>query len=217
MFWGSSRLRPLNLLRCGTYLCATKQANPLGEGTHTGSLLCFQCRLLSCLHPRLLHPPLEAKDQIQIWLDELLSEPELAHGFLVELNVLPNGRIEVFLDGDAGVDLGMCQRVSRALEAKLDESQLLGERYTLEISSPGAKRPMTLPRQFNKHVGRTLEVVIDEEAKVSGQLTEVSDTGITLTEEVVRRDERNKKIKETLTHQIAFGSFRGATVQVSFK
>ncbi len=160
---------------------------------------------------------MEPKAQIIAWLDPLLQEPDFAQAFLVDLNITASGRVEVFLDGDSGIDLELCRRISRALEEKIDESQLLGEKYTLEISSPGAKRPLTLPRQFNKHIGRTLDVVIDAETTRTGQLAAVTDTGITLTEEVVRRDDKNKKIKETLSHDIPFGSFRGATVQFSFK
>ena len=160
---------------------------------------------------------MEPKAQLTAWLEEILADPEFAQLFLVELNVLVTGRIEVFVDGDTGVDLGACQRISRALEARLDESQLLGERYTLEVSSPGTRRPMTLPRQFGKHIGRTLAVDVDDERAVKGRLEAVTPDGITLSEEVVTRDVRNKKVKQTLTHDLPFGSFRGATVEVSFK
>ncbi len=161
--------------------------------------------------------PLEAKAQITTWLEELLAEPDFAQAFLVDLKVGVTGRVEIFLDADAGVDLALCRRVSRALEEKMDESQILGEKYTLEISSPGPSRPMTLARQFPKHVGRTLDVQMEDELTVTGVLTEVDDDGFVLTEQVVRRDEHNKKIKAELRHEIPFGSFRGATVQFSFK
>ena len=158
-----------------------------------------------------------AKQHIRGWLNELLDEPEYQHAFPVEINVLANGRVEVFIDSDTAVDFALCRRVSRHLEAHLDETQILGERYTLEVSSPGAKRPLTLPRQFAKHVGRTLEVRVDDERAVTGELTAVSDAGLTLHETVVERNEKNKRVKRDVTHELAFGDFRGATVQLSFK
>ncbi len=128
------------------------------------------------------------------------------------------GRVEIFLDADQGVDLALCRRISRGLEEKLDETQLLGEKYTLEISSPGPSRPLTNPRQFPKHLGRTLEVQTeDAETTITGTLAEVTDERLVLTEQVVRRDEKNKKIKEELRHEIPFANLRGATVQFSFK
>jgi len=159
----------------------------------------------------------QIKQHIRGWLLEMLDEPEYQHAFPVAINVFANGRIEVFLDSDEAVDFALCRRVSRHLEAHLDETQILGERYTLEVSSPGASRPLTLPRQFHKHIGRTLEVQLNTDERVQGELVSIDDEGLTLREEVVTRNEKNKRVKETLTHQVAFGEFRGATVQISFK
>ena len=158
-----------------------------------------------------------AKQQIRGWLLELLDEPEHQHAFPVEINVHAGGRVEVFVDSDTAVDFALCRRISRHLEAKLDEGGMLGERYTLEVSSPGASRPLTMPRQFGKHVGRELAVKLDDDNVVTGELTAVGDDGLTLTEERVVRDERNKRKRQTITHELPFGSFRGATVQLRFK
>lgn len=158
-----------------------------------------------------------AKQQIRGWLLEFLDEPEHQHAFPVEINVHGSGRVEVFVDSDDAVSFSLCRRISRHLEAHLDEGGMLGERYTLEVSSPGATRPLSLPRQFPKHVGRTLEVKIDDERAVTGELKGVSESGITLEETRTFRDERNKRQRETVTHELPFGEFRGATVQLKFK
>jgi len=159
----------------------------------------------------------QTKQHIRGWLMELLDEPEYQHAFPVEINVLQNGRIEVFIDSDTAVDFALCRKVSRHLEAHLDETQILGERYTLEVSSPGARRPLTLPRQFGKHMGRHLEVRVDDDTTVTGELTAVTDSGLTLREEVVTRNEKNKRVKQEVIHELPFGDFRGATVQLRFK
>ena len=160
---------------------------------------------------------MDPKAQLSTWLEELLADETYAHAFLVDLNVLPNARVEIFLDSDVAVDLALCQRVSRHLEERIEATPgLMPEKYTIEVSSPGVKRAMTRPRQFGKHIGRTLLVDVDGERKVEGTLAEATPEGIVLTEEVVTK-ENNKKVKQTLRHEFAFGSFRGATVQVSFK
>ena len=159
---------------------------------------------------------MDAQAQIETWLEALLAEGDFAHAFPVGTKVHDNGRVEVYLDSDTGIDLATCQRVSRGLEAHLDETQLLGERYTLEVSSPGPKHPMTRPRQFPKHVGRTLDVTLDDGATVSGALAEVTDAGLVLTEEVVVRVD-NKRTKQQRRHVVEFDAIRGAHVRFSFK
>ena len=47
-----------------------------------------------------------------------------------------------------GVTVGDCAKVSRALEARLDEHEALSERYVLEVSSPGVERPLKKARDF---------------------------------------------------------------------
>ena len=157
-----------------------------------------------------------AKQEIRGWLMQLLDQPEYQHAFPVEINVHGGNRVEVFVDADEAVGFALCRTISRHLEERLDEGQLLGERYTLEVSSPGVTRPLTLPRQFAKHVGRTLAAKLDDERAVTGELTAVTDTGITLREEATERDERGKRVKVERTHELPFASLRGATVQVDF-
>jgi ribosome maturation factor RimP len=54
----------------------------------------------------------------------------------------------------AGVTIAECARVSRALEAYLDEAPDIAERYTLEVSSPGVERPLVRPADFVRFAGR---------------------------------------------------------------
>ena len=158
----------------------------------------------------------DAPSQVKAWALEFLADPEYKHAFLMEIKMGGNNRVEVFIDSDERVDFTLCRKLSRHIEEQLDSTLLLGEKYTLEVSSPGASKPLTNPRQFPKHIGRTLSVKIDEEKTVQGELITVTEEGLMLQEEVVRR-EKKKKIKEQVTHQVAFGSFEGATVKLSFK
>jgi ribosome maturation factor RimP len=64
------------------------------------------------------------------------------------------------LDGGS-VTVDDCARVSRALEGRLDASGLVGDRYVLEVSSPGAERPLRGPDDWRRFAGRTASVKSD--------------------------------------------------------
>jgi ribosome maturation factor RimP len=61
-------------------------------------------------------------------------------------------------EAGAGVTLEDCGRVSRAVEAYLDERPDVPERYVLEVSSPGVERPLVRRRDFERFRGRTVAV-----------------------------------------------------------
>jgi len=61
------------------------------------------------------------------------------------------GRLRLFIDHPKGVDLGLCERVTRNLGDLL-------EQYSLEVSSPGPARPLVKPDHFRRFVGRRVKV-----------------------------------------------------------
>lgn len=63
-------------------------------------------------------------------------------------------------DGES-VSVDDCARVSRVLEARLDESGLVPERYVLQVSSPG-DRPLRTPAEWRRFVGRWVSVLAPE-------------------------------------------------------
>lgn len=63
-------------------------------------------------------------------------------------------------DGQA-VTVDDCARASRALEARLDADGNLGERYVLEVSSPGVERPLLKPGDWRRFAGRKAKVLSD--------------------------------------------------------
>jgi ribosome maturation factor RimP len=66
-----------------------------------------------------------------------------------------------------GVTLEDCARVTRALEAYLDQLPELGGRYVLEVSSPGVERPLVRRRDFERFAGR--EVALRGSAPLAGR------------------------------------------------
>lgn len=68
----------------------------------------------------------------------------------------------------AGVTLEDCARVSRALEAYLDNERAdVGPRYVLEVSSPGVERPLVRRRDWERFAGR--EVAVHGRAALAGR------------------------------------------------
>jgi ribosome maturation factor RimP len=131
--------------------------------------------------------------------------------FLVDVQVKTGNRIFVSLDGDHGVTIEDCASVSRHIESVLAE----GEDHELVVSSFGADQPLRLPRQYPQHIGRTLTVKLIDEAIITGELSAVSDEGITIKPE---QKKKKKKDEQGLPDAIllGFSSISSAKVNISF-
>jgi ribosome maturation factor RimP len=98
-------------------------------------------------------------------LERLVSSELDALGYeLVELRLGGSRRrpiVQVRIDrrDGAAVTVEDCATVSRALEARLDAEQCLGERYVLEVSSPGVERPLRTAADWRRFVGRQASVL----------------------------------------------------------
>jgi ribosome maturation factor RimP len=86
-------------------------------------------------------------------------------------------------NSEAGVTLDDCSRVSRELESYLDESPQVGERYVLEVSSPGIERPLVRPRDYQRFAGKevaikTSEAIGDLGKRVEGVLRGIDERDV---------------------------------------
>ena len=130
--------------------------------------------------------------------------------YLVDLEVTPSKHIGVFVDGDEGVSLDTCTQISRILESILDLEPSLGGVYELEVSSPGVNRPLKFPRQYLKHVGRTLRVELITGVIVEGILKNTSHDTISLELKPV------DKKSQPESKEIPFDSIKEAFVTIQF-
>lgn len=108
---------------------------------------------------------------------DLIEDAVTAEGFDLESldvsRVGRRGRVKVVVDSDHGVDLDQCAELSHKVSAILDANDdLIGDGpYTLEVSSPGVTRPLTLPRHWRRNIGRLVRVVLADGGVVTGRVT----------------------------------------------
>lgn len=98
---------------------------------------------------------------------------------LVEIEFVKEGKswfLRVYIDKDNGVDIEDCGLVSERLSEKLDELDPITHNYFLEVSSPGAERPLKKPKDLEKAIGKNVFVKtyepIDGEKSFEGTLVE---------------------------------------------
>lgn len=145
--------------------------------------------------------------QLSGLIEEYLKESDK---FLIEVTVKSSNRIMVFIDGDEGVKIEDCQKLSRYIEQTLDRET---EDFDLMVSSAGADRPFRVPRQYQKHIGRILEVVTQDGTKFEGPLLVSDEKGITIEQEI----KKSKKEIEKKEVVIQYSEIKSAKVVISFK
>jgi ribosome maturation factor RimP len=146
---------------------------------------------------------------------------EMVHPILDELHLElvdveyvkegPNWFLRVYIDKDTGVDIDECAVVSEKLSEKLDEVDPISENYFLEVSSPGAERPLKKDKDFEKAIGKNVYIKtyepIEKEKTFEGVLTAFD--GKTVTVEV-----KIKTRKKTIV--IPYEKVAKARLAVSF-
>ena len=96
--------------------------------------------------------------------------------FLIDLSISTNNKILVTVDGDDGVSLSECIRISRNVEHNLDREE---EDFSLEVTTPDISHPLKEKRQYVKNINRILKVTTAED-KLEGTLVEADDEKIVL-------------------------------------
>ena len=154
---------------------------------------------------------MDIKANLIKWAEASLSNPNL---FLIEVVVSSRNleKISVIIDGDGGVTIDDCTRISREMSAKLDEMNFGADRYVFEVSTPGLDHPLKLKRQFQKNVGRSLKVHRKDKSIEQGKLDKVDDEYIGLKQET-----KEGKIIIEKELMIPFVDIERAFVMVSFK
>ncbi|MGL5915384.1 MAG: ribosome maturation factor RimP [Culicoidibacterales bacterium] len=92
--------------------------------------------------------------------------------------------LRIYIDGPNGIDLDICVDVSEAVSLVLDEADFIEEVYFLEVSSPGAERPLRsleeVQAAVGEHVYMKMRKPVNGIEAFQGDLTEVTDGVITI-------------------------------------
>jgi ribosome maturation factor RimP len=129
-------------------------------------------------------------------LEDLVTSELDSRGFdLVELRRRGSRArpvLEVRIERRDGATLAVddCAQVSRAIEARLDTSHLAGERYVLEVSSPGVERPLRTAAEWRRFAGQPAVVTAASLPGGKAEVHIVAVEGEPGGETVVVRDER---------------------------
>lgn len=113
---------------------------------------------------------------------------------LVDIEYVKEGQnwfLRIYVDKDTGVDIEECGLVSEKLSERLDEVDPITHPYFLEVSSPGAERPLKKPEHFQKAVGKNVHVKtyepIDDEKVFEGKLVSFDGEELTVEYKVKTR------------------------------
>ena len=144
-------------------------------------------------------------------VNEAISENDSL--FLIELSFLVGNRIKVVVDGDQGISIKECMRISRHVEHNLDREE---EDFGLEVTSPDISHPLTVKRQYLKNINRILKVKTNDEL-VEGTLKEVNEENIVLTWKAREPKPIGKgKVTVEKTATVAFQDIKEAKVKIIF-
>lgn len=146
--------------------------------------------------------------RIEDRIAEALTAPLASQGLDVEaVEITPAGKrriLRIAVDKDGGVTLDDVADATREIDGLLEESDVMGEQpYTLEVTSRGVDRPLSLPRHWRRNLTRLVKVTPLEGGPFTGRLLASDEEGATL--EVAGRQRR-----------IAFSDVKRALVQIEF-
>lgn len=142
-----------------------------------------------------------------------LSQPLLSLGLDLEaLELTPAGRrrvLRVAVDQDGGVTSDDLAEATKVVSDVLDASDVMGEQsYTLEVTSRGVDRPLTLPRHWRRNRDRLVAVTRTDDSQVTGRVVDADDETVTL--RIESGEGRGASV------QIALADVRRALVQIEF-
>jgi ribosome maturation factor RimP len=132
-------------------------------------------------------------DQTRDRLAGVITDPLAAVGLDVEaVELTPAGKrrmLRVAVDKDGGVTLDDIAEATKEVSRLLDDSDVMGEQpYTLEVTSPGTDRPLTLPRHWRRNEGRLVKVTLVDGTTVDGRITTGGEERATLDVDGTPRD-----------------------------
>ncbi|MDX6747953.1 ribosome assembly cofactor RimP [Polaribacter sp. PL03] len=144
-------------------------------------------------------------------VDEALALNESL--YLIELSISVNNKVQVVVDGDNGVPLSECIRISRSINDTFDREE---EDFSLEVATPDIAHPLKVKRQYIKNINRILKVKTAEE-EYEGTLIEADEDKIVLQWKAREPKPIGKgKVTVEKTATIEYSEIKEAKVKIVF-
>lgn len=129
---------------------------------------------------------------------------EASGNFLEDITITSAGKhriLTVVVDSEKHLTLDEVTAVTKSLSEVVENLSEIGDLpFTLEVTSPGVDRPLTLPRHWRKNVGRLINITLNDESKVNGRIGESTDSDVQIGES-----------------KINFADIKKATIEIEFK
>ncbi|MEI9907672.1 MAG: ribosome maturation factor RimP [Actinomycetota bacterium] len=142
---------------------------------------------------------------------EVLSPYVSGAGFFLEdVSITSAGKkrnITCVIDGETDLSMDEIATISKGIGEILDTAPFLGETpFTLEVTSPGIDRPLTLQRHWNKNIDRLAKAVMVNGEVINGRIDTVHDESVCL----IISGKVAKKI------EVPFAEIKRATIEIEF-
>ena len=147
-------------------------------------------------------------------INELISHICSKHGAVLLEAVVRGSKqkpiLEVFIDSESGCSLEDCIAVHRELLAD-ETNEFLQSLQRLDVSTPGASRPLHFPWQYTKHIGKTLTISLSDHSEITGILKQCNQNELMLN--IVKKNKRDLEHSAT----IPFDKIIESIVHLSWK
>lgn len=150
-----------------------------------------------------------SKETVLGILTEKLTETDM---FPVYVSVDGSNKIIIEVDSDSGMSIQKCIDVSRAVEHSLDRE---AEDFELQVTSPGIDKPLVLPRQYVKNIGRTLRTVLPNGEATEGILKTANDEEFVLQCVEIEKI-KGKKVKKEVEFSFNYKNIKESKLVIKF-
>lgn len=144
-------------------------------------------------------------------IDETIQDTDM---FLVDLKIGGGNKINVLVDAIGGLPITDCIKVSRGIEASLDREE---QDFELNVSSPGLDKPFKVFKQYEKNVGRSIQVVMIDEGVFDAKIIEVEEPKISLeVEKVITKSDALENVKKGDAIGLSQEDIKESKINISF-
>jgi ribosome maturation factor RimP len=148
-------------------------------------------------------------DKIKQWGNEYCEANDL---FLVKVEQVGDA-IEVSADGMENITIEQCGKLSRYIQNKLEEESDILSKFSFNVSSPGMSNSLLLPFQYKKRLGKKLEILTSEGKTLEGEVKEVDDEKIIITE-YIPKNKKTKEVEKFVEHILKYNQIKKALIPI---